>query len=418
MVSLIEIADSLQDASFGGVSFLYVDSRDEIGRRALRLMFPGSDAPSFQDLGQDDGTLRLTGMLIGDDYISQANALRTAFSMPGPQTLVHPWLGTMLAVLAGRAKFEDAQDSIRVTKFEAEFWRFIPRTPDPPGTLDALLGALSALKAAARALLAAVLAPVRLVLGVVSAVVGFASQVSAWVSIIAGGGLQILIASSLPGLAAIRALVPGVDYADTVAVALAAPSAALAAASNPPIPAAVGPGQDAETAAAIDGRITAAAMLDLATLVQTWVTRPAPAPSLALATACLVLADAAAAASDIAFTSGDEAITWRDRVTAALDAAAHATAGVAAGNPLALGAVWDALAAARAAWLADMNSTIGRLPRVATLALPAPALAWEVANFLSGDDPASIVTVFSDVVVRNRLHPLNLIAAPTLEVLQ
>lgn len=422
MVDIVSLVSTLQDASYAGVPFLYVDSNDEPGRRTLRFLFPGSDLAAFQDLGQDDGTIRITGLLIGDDYIRQANALRDAFQTPGPATLVHPWLGELQVVLAQRPKFEDAQDKLRCTRFEAEFWRFLPRLPEPPGTLDALLAAADALRTAARALLAQILTPLALAVSVVGYVTRFASQAAGWFTIVTGGGLQGIVGASLANLSGIGALSPASGYAASVATLLGAPSAALAAASNPPVPAAVGPGQASTTATAVDGRVTVAAMLAVVASAAAAMADPTPGPELSVALRATILADAVQAASDIAFVSAQEAAGWRDRVAAALDAAADdaalaASQALAPASPESLGAAWDALVTLRADWLADMNAVIGRLPAVALLHLPAPAPAWLIAAYAAGDDPTQVVPALQDLATRNGLRRLGLVTQATVEVL-
>jgi len=135
MVEIVDLLDGLLDASIGGVPFLWADSRDEPGRRVLKFLFPGNDIPAFVDLGQDDGPIAMTGMVIGDDYVSQANALRDLFSSPGPYTLLHPLLGSFLVYSEKRPVFTDSQASLRCTKFEMSLWRDTPRQPVPPSTV-------------------------------------------------------------------------------------------------------------------------------------------------------------------------------------------------------------------------------------------------------------------------------------------
>ncbi len=74
--------------------------------------------------------------------------------------------------------------------------------------------------------------------------------------------------------------------------------------------------------------------------------------------------------------------------------------------------------ALRAAWVADMNERIGRLPSVALLTPPGPTTAWHIAQHLVGDDPSQIVATVQDLVRRNGLrHPALIPAGTVLEVL-
>lgn len=423
MVDIVALSESLLDASIGGVPFLYIDSRDEPGRRVQRFLFPGSDIPAFQDLGQEHGPIAINGVVIGDNYVYQANKLRALFLTPGPYTFVHPWLGTLSVVLKERAVFTDAQDKIRLTKFEASFWLYTPLRIPPPSTLDELLDELDDLRLAARAALEQILAPAVMVLSALSAVGAFASQCAAWFTIATSGGLRSIVAESIADVSGIGTLLLGASYPDDVYDALAEPSAALAAATTPPIPAAIGPGDAATTPTPVDGHITAAAMLSVAAAAAAAPLPATPGPELSLAVQAIVLADACSAASDIAFTDATEATTWRDRIAAALDlaatqAAAAASAATAPASPVALGGVWAALVAARDAWMSDMNAVIGRLPTVDTLSLPAtPVSIWLVAQYLSGDEPTNLVATVDTIAARNGLYQLGAIAAPTLEVL-
>ena len=423
MVDIVALTDSLLDASINGVNFLYLDSRDEPGRRVLRFLFPGSDIPAFQDLGADAGPIAVTGVIISDDNVYMANKLRAVFAQPGPYTFVHPWLGTVSVVLEKRPVFTDAQDKLRLTSFQASFWLYTPIQPQPPSTLDELLDAMDDLRTAARAGLAQILAPAAMALSALSAVGSFAAQAVGWFTIATGGGLQSIVAESLAGVAGINTLLAGSPYPAAVGSALAAPSAALLAATTPPVPAAVGPGGATTPQTPIDGRITAGAMLSVAGAAAAANFPVTPGPELALALQALLLADTCAAASDIVYTDATEAQTWRDRIAAALDAAARqaaaaASAATAPASPVALGGVWAALLAARGAWMADMSAVIGRLPVVRTLALPrVPVSVWLVGQYLSGDNPANLVATVQTLAARNVLYCPGGIGTPTLEVL-
>src|SRR5882757_9166886 len=98
-MDIIGLANSLLDATFRGIPFSILDSRHEVGRRLQRFLFPGRDESAFQDLGAADGSIRITGLISGDDYVHQAQRLHTAFRLPGPATLVHPWLGDLVVLL-------------------------------------------------------------------------------------------------------------------------------------------------------------------------------------------------------------------------------------------------------------------------------------------------------------------------------
>ena len=418
----------LLQGSFRGVPFTHITGDDEAGRRTLAFLFPGQDILSFQDLGQWDGDITVAGILVGDDFTAQADNLRTAFQKPGPATLVSPWLGSIKVVLTpGRApRFSFKHDELRVCTFTVSVRRYIPRQPPAIDTLQGILNAISDLRAQANMLLAEILAPVALTLAAVSQVQNLAAELV--------GTFSTLISAVQNPLVGISAGVPlgllgGIDtaaldttYPATVGTLLAGPSTAIAGTTTPALPSAVAPGGNTVAPAAVDGRVTAA--LILSAVSQVAVTTPSgapivipPGPALILATQCLMLPDAIDAASSIDFTSQQEAAGWRDQVTTAIDEATLAAAAQAPSYPTAAAALWRALIAARAAWIADMNAAIGRLPSVRQFTPPGQQPVWLMAQYLAGDDPSQVVATWRDIVTRNGIwHPSDPSPGP-LEVL-
>jgi len=94
-----QLQDQLQEASFRGVPF-YVEPESggapiAVGRRKMVHEYPQRDKPYVEDLGRATRELRITGFVIGLDYIQQASNLIAALEEEGEGTLVHPWLGSM-----------------------------------------------------------------------------------------------------------------------------------------------------------------------------------------------------------------------------------------------------------------------------------------------------------------------------------
>lgn len=219
---LSDLFEGLFGASFRGVEFHMLDSRDATGRRWLKFLFPGRDDAAWEDLGALDGPISVSGILLGDDYVEQAEALRAACRQAGPGTLVHPWLGEIEVVLPEPAVFEYSDRSLRLCRFDATFERW--RTAQAPAldTLGQLLEGARQLRATIRSTLRTVLAPVRLALGVVAAVQGFAtsaiSTVSGLVSGVQGSsGLLAVLAAPFGGLSTIGAQTLDADYGGRVA---------------------------------------------------------------------------------------------------------------------------------------------------------------------------------------------------------
>lgn len=404
------LLDDLFGASFRGVEFHMPDSRHETGRRVQRFFFPGLDQTVHEDLGAFDGGIQVTGLVIGDDYIAQARALDRAFRKAGPGLLVHPWLGEIEVVLAKPASITFSHKELRVARFEALFEPWRERAPAPLDTLSGLLDAIQDVRAQVRSMLRQVLAPVRLTVLAIGAVQGFVSgTASTWRGLmLASSSLSPLARSTGPafmGLASVASIPSGVDYGGVVADRLDLVPQALAAAAAPPLPAVVGPAADAPPAEDVaDPAEAATALLAAAEAFAADPAALAAVPALPFAAATLARAAAVSAALDIPFASRDEAIAWRDRVDAALAAAATAAELLALTAPLAAGPVWRAIAALRSAVAADFNDRIGRLPAVAVLADRGGTVpAWLIAQHLAGDDPTAVVAVLNDLVARNRL---------------
>ncbi len=99
-----ELALQLLPASLRGVPFHVVDAEGEFGRRMQVHEYPQRDKPYAEDLGRATRGIRVEALLVGLDYIEQANAFIAAVEAPGPATLVHPWLGTMKVSLRNPAR--------------------------------------------------------------------------------------------------------------------------------------------------------------------------------------------------------------------------------------------------------------------------------------------------------------------------
>ncbi|MEM7308908.1 MAG: DNA circularization N-terminal domain-containing protein [Planctomycetota bacterium] len=99
--------DRLRPAFFRGVRF-FVDSHDyEVGRRVEQHEFPQREKPIVEDLGRAANRIRITGYLVGPNYMRERDRLleacgtRHSRSVADPSgRLTHPYLGTMRVVCA------------------------------------------------------------------------------------------------------------------------------------------------------------------------------------------------------------------------------------------------------------------------------------------------------------------------------
>jgi prophage DNA circulation protein len=409
--------EMLLEGSYRGIGFSHVSGDDEPSRRVLAFLFPGQDITVFQDLGQLDGDIVVAGIVSGDDYVHQVDRLRAALQTPGPATLVSPWHGTLQVVLSpGKTpKFVFKAEQLRIATFTATFRRYTPKLKTPPDTLQGLLDSLADMRTAAYAMLASLLAPIALTLSAVSQVESLVGEVATVLGSLVSSCVNpsVGIAGSLPiGLLSSIGSAPfDATYAGTVGNLLSGPSAAIGGTTTPSMPSAMAPGGSTATPVPVDGRITAAMLLSASSQIGTATLSAAPiqippGPALILSAQMFLLADAASAASAIGFDSQQEAMTWRDQVGGAYDAAVLAAAALVPSSPTPAAALWRALIAAKSAWIADMNAAVGRLPPVEMFTPPVAASAWLYAQYLAGDDPSAIVATWRDLVQRNGIcHP-------------
>jgi prophage DNA circulation protein len=84
--------------SFRGVPFFVESSEISGGRRAQTHEFPFRDDPFVEDLGRKARGFRFDAYVIGDDYLTQKDALLAALETEGPGELVHPYHGLLRAI--------------------------------------------------------------------------------------------------------------------------------------------------------------------------------------------------------------------------------------------------------------------------------------------------------------------------------
>lgn len=422
-LSISALFDELAEASFRGVRFqVPAAGGPASGRRLQRFVFPGLDHTVHQDLGAQDGDIRIDGLIAGDDYIQRAQMLQEAFRAPGPATLVHPWYGERLVVLSEAVPVEFRADELRIARFTAIFqdWK---EAPAPAlDTLGLLLLAIGDVQAAGRAWLRRLLAPVRLAFGVVNAVAGFGLWTLGSIQALAGGltnggALLGLLAPNLATLAALGGIGANDDYGDAVADALMAPAGIIAAAALPAATPAIGAGGSlvvAELVLAPDA-VAAALLAEAARAPNPSGLIPAP---VLLAAQCAALCGGIAALARIPFASRQQARAWQARADAAILSRMAAVAAAASQGAAEAAALYQALADLRRAVARDFQVGLGRLPSVRSITVPGACSVWAVASWLAGDDPRIITPLVNDLVARNRLRqPAAIPAGTVLEYL-
>lgn len=408
MISIDDMFDGLIKASFRGVPFWMPNSRETVGRRVAKFLFPGRNDRVYEDLGAFDGPITFPGVLIGDDFVEQAQAMRAALRTPGRALLLHPWFGELDVILVEPGTVSVDQHSLRVARIEMTVELFRPDQPPPTDTVAAINAASADLGTQANNLLAAVMAPVELAVAAIGTGLAVCAQVAGVFQGVVGvaGVIASAASAAVAGLLAVGDLAIDATLPAALGAALAAPGAAIALTSETLLPAAVGPGDLPLPSPPQDPKVTTGILINATTQIVALVpagTGTAPAGAVALAAGALTVISAISAASDIVFDSQTDAQYWCAQQLVAIDAVAGLAVALAPNMPSTAGAVWRSLQALRATVIADINAVIGRLPVVQTYTLLDSTPAWLVAQALVGDTPAAMLGMYLDLVNRNNV---------------
>ena len=404
------LAAQLAMASWRGIAFYMVTGEENAGQRAVKFAYPGRPKADFQFLGGFDGPMLMDGMVIGSDCVRQALKLRAACQKGAKGRLVHPWYGSMDAVLTERARFSFNEQEFGMVRFSATFERYLPVAPPKPDWFGRLQDAVDGLMSQARSLLAQVMGVLSVPLALYSFASGlFQTAVGIWDGLGLGAGGTAVAAATAAGTLALAIAAPPNDdsFAGTVADLLAAPALDLANASQPPEQSAIGAGPTADLSPqAIDPADAAAALLSAAASFASPSLTAGAVPgvvAIALAAQMQVVAQAAAVGATISFDSTDAAAVWRDQLGTALAALQGQAAQLATVLPLPAGAAWRAIDTLRVAAIADCNTRMVNLPALQSIVTDRSMDAWAIALTLFGDTPELMANAVIDLWRRNAL---------------
>lgn len=112
--------DSELTGYYGRAKFHVEQSDTTGGRRWLIHEYPRRNLPYSEDMGLKAGEWRLQFFVAGDDYDIERDALRAELDSPGAKTLVHPYLGTFMAV-ASDVRFRESTRDGGVCTFQVTF---------------------------------------------------------------------------------------------------------------------------------------------------------------------------------------------------------------------------------------------------------------------------------------------------------
>lgn len=103
--------DSLQDASFRGVPFDVVRTRDDLQSDLALHEYPYLNGADIEDLGRKPRRVRMTTVFWGDDYLVRLNNLINALNVLGAGELIHPVFGSMPRMVVESAGVDHDADS-------------------------------------------------------------------------------------------------------------------------------------------------------------------------------------------------------------------------------------------------------------------------------------------------------------------
>ncbi|OVZ94855.1 multidrug DMT transporter permease [Yersinia frederiksenii] len=85
----------LQDASFRGVRFDIISTRDSVQRDIAQHEYPYKNGANIEDLGEKPRSLQCQAVFFGDDYETRLQTFIAALDVRGQGELIHPVFGSM-----------------------------------------------------------------------------------------------------------------------------------------------------------------------------------------------------------------------------------------------------------------------------------------------------------------------------------
>ena len=117
----MSLLPQLQRASFNGITFLIKKAATTGGRKLVTHEFVNSDIRVIEDLGLNNRTFKITGIITGFDYLLKREALLREIELPGQGTLQHPLYGHLTVTAFSYNVKEDLQragEAVVEMKFE------------------------------------------------------------------------------------------------------------------------------------------------------------------------------------------------------------------------------------------------------------------------------------------------------------
>lgn len=413
---MVQPLPGLLSASFRGIGFFVPDTTSDVGRRVAEHYFPGIDAAAFDDEGLHAERISIEGLYVGTDYIEHGKALKEAFETAGEGTLIHPWCGAINVLLVEPASIKWSAKELRVVRFSANFVRAVENAGGAShhATGPKVLEKALSLAAAAQMLASAVNTNTlsRLKSDATSRVGKHYFSLFDGLQGKAGSAIRQLLPQAAPSqpdnFAELFSTISS-SFSDMAQVDAAQSAVAPAAGMQLPDP--IMPKKTAITF------LTKAAMQ----LMNKFADAPSDADkSLNCAAAGDLLAKMAPILTDINVKSRAEAIELRSTISNCFEAFSTALQSLCE-SPSFAGVATRIGRDARGlqmAIIADLNETIGRLPKTTRLTLERDDDAFALAHRLYGDNIEALEAYYQDIVSRNHLrHPAK-ITSGNVEVLK
>lgn len=413
---MVQPLPGLLAASFRGIGFFVPDTSSEVGRRVAEHYFPGIDDAAFDDEGLQPEHISIEGLYVGADYIEHGKALKEAFETAGEGTLIHPWCGAINVLLVEPASIKWSAKELRVVRFSANFIRVVENAGGAShhATGPKVFEKSRLLAAAAQMLASAVNTNTlsRLKSEATSRVGKQYFSLFDGLQGKAGSAIRQLLPQAAPSrpdnFAELFSTISS-SFSDMAQVDAAQPAVAPAAGTQLPDP--IMPKKTAVTF------LTTAAMA----LKNKFGDAPSDADkSLNCAAAGDLLAKMAPILTDIDVKSRTEAIELRSTISNCFEEFSTALQSLCE-SPSFAGVATRIDRDARGlqmAIIADLNETIGRLPKTTRLTLEHDDDAFALAHRLYGDNIEALEAYYKDIVSRNHLRHPAIITSGTVEVLK
>lgn len=101
--------DGMVPASFRDVPFFVAGHEMEGGRNNVVFAYPQQDRVYVEDLGKRARIYEIKAFVVGDDYMTQRDALLDALEQEGDGTLVHPYFGSKTVSLDGPYRVSEGE---------------------------------------------------------------------------------------------------------------------------------------------------------------------------------------------------------------------------------------------------------------------------------------------------------------------